>query len=109
MYTTLAQQVSMIDMWAACSLVHALLDEVGLHTLDDGVDDASVDGGDGGVLHRSSDRLQAFSGLDRPKCWSRLSTCEVCSARCQGEQNGWLANLSSKEVRQPPHRFYSHV
>lgn len=50
---SLAQTLRMMTMWTAGSLVHTLLDEVRFHTLDDGVDDASVDSRHGGILHGS--------------------------------------------------------
>ena len=38
-----------------------------------------------------------------------ITTCKAYLAECQGEQNGWVTNLSSKEVSQRQHRFYRDV
>lgn len=49
------------------------------------------------------------SGAARDLDNLHVMTCEANSARCQGEQDGWGTNHSSKEVSQRPHSFYRHA
>ena len=51
------------------------------------------------ITFRRSGASKGLSGV-------QIITCEANSAGCQGEQSGWVTNLSSKEVSQRLHRFY---
>lgn len=54
------------------------------------------------ITFRRSGALKGLTGV-------QITTFEANSAGCRGEQNGWVTNLSSKEMSQRPHCFYRHV